>query len=78
MTINIRKSIFFIIYINFNITNGFYYCKQYFKAKQPVFSRYAKSCKNIVMDDTEIDTRVNMILEKYQLRPRMIMHRYDK
>ena len=48
------------------VDEGVYYCKNYYKAKKPIYSVYAKSCHDIYMDDYELDDRCKKILDKYE------------
>ena len=47
------------------IDNGFYFTKKYYEAKKPIFSIYSKSCKDIYMNDDELERRVYDIQNKY-------------
>lgn len=47
------------------VDTGFYFTKNYYKAKKAVFGKYAKSCKDIIMSDDELDKRALSIAEKY-------------
>lgn len=55
------------------VDNGFYFTKNYYSAKKKVFSKYAKSCKDIVMSDDELDTRALAVDEKYSKNKVMCM-----
>jgi hypothetical protein len=60
------------------VDNGFYFTKRYYEEKKPVFSQYAKSCKNILMDDVEIEQRFEKIKNKYINNKVMVMRIYNK
>lgn len=45
------------------VDNGFYYTKKYFQFKKPLFLKYAQKCQDIVLNDFEIENRVNKIKE---------------
>lgn len=60
------------------VDQGFYFTKKYYEAKKPIFSRYAKSCKSVMMNDNEIDSRYEKIHEKYGTKKVMCMNIYDK
>ena len=47
------------------VDNGFYFTKKYYEAKKPIFSQIAKSCKDVVLSDLELETRSTDILQKY-------------
>lgn len=47
------------------VDSGFIFTKRYYKLKRNIYMQYAKSCKDIYMEDPEIDDRVNKIHEKY-------------
>ncbi len=47
------------------VDNGFFYTKKYYEAKKPIFSRYAKSCKDVVFSDNELEGRSLDIVNKY-------------
>jgi superfamily II DNA or RNA helicase len=44
------------------VDRGFLSIKNYYKAKQPVFSKYATKCTDIVISDRELDERYNKII----------------
>lgn len=50
-----------------------YRTKIYNKQKKNIFLQYAKSCKEIFMDDTELDNRSNAIKQKYSTKKMMCM-----
>jgi hypothetical protein len=60
------------------VDEGFYFTKKYYQAKKPIFSRYAKSCKEAFMSDIELEDRVAKVLEKYQQKEVMCMRVYKK
>lgn len=43
------------------IDDGFFFTKSYYNAKKPIFSKYATKCTDIVMNDMEINNRVQEI-----------------
>lgn len=47
------------------VDNGFYFTKRYYETKKPIFSMYSKSCRDIYMNDDELDSRYNQIRLKY-------------
>lgn len=47
------------------VDQGFYFTKKYYKDKKPIFSRYSKSCRDIIMKDDELINRYNAINDKY-------------
>ena len=47
------------------VDEGMYHCKRYYKEKKPIFSMYAKSCHDIILDDYEIDKRCDEVVKKY-------------
>lgn len=47
------------------VDTGFFFTKKYYEAKKPIFSVYAKSCKDIYMNDDELENRFNAIQNKY-------------
>lgn len=50
------------------IDTGFFFTKKYYEAKKPIFSVYAKSCKDIYMSDDELETRSIGIQNKYNTK----------
>lgn len=60
------------------VDQGFYFTKKYYSAKKPIFSRYAKSVKDIVMSDEEIDKRCEEIRIKNGKYKVMCMPVYKK
>lgn len=60
------------------VDEGFYFTKKYYQDKKPIFSRYAKSCKEAFMSDTELDERVAAINSKYSQKKVMCMQVYKK
>jgi hypothetical protein len=50
-----------------------YRTKIYNKQKKNIFLQYAKSCKEILMNDEELDSRVKSIREKYNTKKVMCM-----
>ena len=59
------------------IDTGFYYTKKYYKEKKPVFSRYAKTCKDVPLSDKEIEDRASKVEEKYSTKKVMCIRVYD-
>ena len=47
------------------VDTGFFFTKKYYEAKKPIFSVYAKSCKDIYMSDEELENRSVGIENKY-------------
>ena len=47
------------------IDQGFYFTKNYYKKKKPIFSIYAKSCKDIVFTDEELEKRATDTINKF-------------
>lgn len=43
------------------VDDGFFYTKSYFNSKKPIFNKYATKCTNIVMNDMEIQDRMESI-----------------
>lgn len=60
------------------VDTGFYFTKKYFEEKKIVFSHYAKSCKNILMSDIDIQDRFDKIINKYNTKKVMCMPIYKK
>ena len=60
------------------VDQGFYFTKKYFEAKRPIFSRYAKSCKNIIITDEEIEQRYNEIINLYTNKQILCMQVFDE
>lgn len=48
------------------IDTGFFYTKNYYKSKKPTFSIYAKSCKEMIMSDEEIETMYAKVNNHYE------------
>ena len=47
------------------VDQGFYSTKKYYSAKKKIFSMYAKSCKDVVLSDSELESRSLDIVNKY-------------
>lgn len=47
------------------VDNGFFYTKKYYEAKKPIFSQYAKSCKDVFFSDVELENKSLEIVNKY-------------
>jgi predicted RNase H-related nuclease YkuK (DUF458 family) len=47
------------------VDEGFVFTKRYYKTKRPIYLQYAKSCKDVYMEDEEIDQRTDAVHEKY-------------
>lgn len=47
------------------IDQGFFFTKKYYKDKKPIFSQYAKSCKDVVFTDEELESRAMNVMNKY-------------
>lgn len=60
------------------IDNGFFFTKKYYEAKKPIFSIYAKSCKDIYMTDEELENRSIAIQNKYNDKKVMCSTVYKK
>ena len=60
------------------IDQGFYFTKKYYAAKKPIFGRYAKSCKSIMMNDTELDSRFDEIHNRNGTNKIMCMKIYKE
>lgn len=43
---------------------GFHYTKRFYDAKKPVFAKYAKDCRELVLRQPELDKRVQDILDE--------------
>lgn len=50
------------------IDHGFFFTKKYYEAKKPIFSMYAKACKDINMSDEELENRSISIANKYNTK----------
>ena len=55
------------------VDQGFYFTKKYFEIKKSIFSQYAKSCKNIIITDEEIESRYNKIINKFNTKQILCM-----
>ena len=60
------------------VDQGFYFTKKYYQAKKPVFGRYAKSCKSIMMSDQELDSRCDEIHNRNGTNKIMCMKIYKE
>lgn len=47
------------------VDTGFFFTKKYYESKKPIFSIYAKTCKDIYINDDELENRFNAIQMKY-------------
>lgn len=47
------------------VDNGFYQTKKYYSAKKPIFSQYAKSCSDVIMNDDTIENKYQEVLSRY-------------
>ena len=47
------------------VDQGFYFTKKYYKDKKPIFSQYAKSCKDVVFTDEELENRALNTINKF-------------
>ena len=54
-----------------------YRVKSYYKQKKKVFLQYAKSCKEVYMDDNELAARYRTIRQTYKGKKLMTMSNYD-
>lgn len=59
------------------VDDGMYFCKKYYEEKKPIFNRYAKSCTDIYMSDTELDKRFDVI-KRYNIDKLMCRVIYNK
>ena len=48
------------------VDKGFYHCKKFYRYKKPIFAKYAKTCTEIDINDNELESRFNRIIEKRQ------------
>ncbi len=46
------------------VDNSFYYTKDYYEHKKPVFNKYATECLEINLSNNELDSRYNKIIEE--------------
>ena len=60
------------------IDQGFFYTKRYYTEKKPVYSRYAKSCKDLVFSDDELYNKFEKVKEKYYGKKMMCMPIFKK
>ena len=60
------------------IDNGFYHTKKYYQEKKMVFSKYAKTCRDVRMTDEEIDSRLEEVHNKYNPNLTMMCKRVFK
>lgn len=58
------------------VDTGFYHCKSYYQKKKPVFAKYAKTCQQTNLTDTELENRYKNIVNKLMERKQMI-HFYE-
>lgn len=47
------------------VDTGFYATKNYYQSKKPVYSKYAKTCKEVILSDHELEQRQYDIMTKY-------------
>ena len=59
------------------VDQGFYFTKKYYENKRPIFSRYAKSCKSVMLTDEELDNRYNSIINKYNTKKVLCVSIFD-
>ena len=52
------------VYIDI-VDQGFYFTKRYYNKKKPIFSQYAKSCKDVVFTDEELEERAFNTINKF-------------
>ena len=52
------------VYIDI-VDQGFYFTKRYYNKKKPIFSQYAKSCKDVVFTDGELEERALNTINKF-------------
>ena len=55
-----------------------YRTRQYYKKKQDTFLKYAKSCKEMYLDDNELDFRSQTIRDKFSTKKLMTMPVFSK
>ncbi len=55
------------VYIDI-IDQGFFFTKNYYKKKKPIFSVYAKSCKDVVFTDEELEQRALNTINKFETK----------
>lgn len=60
------------------VDEGFFFTRKYYETKKPIFSRYAKSCKDAFMSDVDLEDRVGKILDKYKSKKVMCMTVYKR
>jgi len=60
------------------VDNGFYFTKKYYKVKKPVFSQYAKTCKDVPLSDVEIEEQFLKVKKKYKEKKVMCMRVYKE
>ena len=60
------------------VDNGFFHTKAYYKSKKQVFSVYAKSCKDVYMDDAMLEEKSSAIIEKYKTKKVMCSRIYKE
>ena len=61
------------------VDTGAYRTNMYYKQKKSIFSQYAKSCREVFMDDNELDRRYNDVLNKYSPDKKVMMVKvYDQ
>ena len=53
------------VYIDI-VDQGFYFTKRYYSKKKPIFSQYAKSCKDVVFTDEELENRALNTINKFE------------
>lgn len=47
------------------VDQGFYFTKRYYNKKKPIFAQYAKSCKDVVFTDEELEERAFNTINKF-------------
>ena len=60
------------------IDQGFYFTKKYYETKKPIFAQYAKSCRYVMMNDSELEKRIQNINTKYSSKKVMCIPIYNK
>ena len=55
------------VYIDI-IDQGFFFTKNYYKKKKPIFSVYAKSCKDVLFTDEELEQRALNTINKFETK----------
>ena len=51
------------------VDTGFLYCNIYYRKKKPIFAKYALSCSEIILHESQLETKYNEIVNKKKLVP---------